>query len=89
MAIGRKTGGRQKGSKNKVSGELKSMILGALNGAGGEAYLLEQAKNNPNAFLSLIGKVLPMTVAGDEDNPLQLHVTAIERRIVDGPNAGD
>lgn len=28
-------------------------------------------------------------VSGDQDNPLQLHVTAIERRITDGSNPHD
>jgi len=32
---------------------------------------LTQAQSNPNAFLTLVGKVLPMTVAGDKNNPLE------------------
>lgn len=51
--------GRPKGSKNKVTKAVKDMILGALDDAGGQAYLLLQAQTNPNAFLSLLGKVLP------------------------------
>lgn len=62
--------GRPKGSVNKVTGELKAMILGALDDAGGQAYLLRQAQENPTAFMTLVGKVLPMTVAGDADNPV-------------------
>jgi hypothetical protein len=54
--------GRSKGVPNKVTGELKDMILKALDGAGGVEYLQRQATENPNAFLSLVGKVLPMTV---------------------------
>ena len=58
--------GRKKGTPNKVTGELKSMILEALANAGGVTYLQKQADANPNAFLSLVGKVLPMTIgAGD------------------------
>ena len=33
------------------------MILGALDDAGGQAYLMRQAEENPTAFLTLIGKV--------------------------------
>lgn len=51
--------GRPKGVPNKTTKALKEMILGALDDAGGQAYLLEQARENPNAFLSLVGKVLP------------------------------
>ncbi len=63
--------GRKKGSPNKIPAELKEMILGALDDNGGQAYLSNQAKENPQAFLTLIGKVLPMTVQGDQDNPLK------------------
>jgi hypothetical protein len=58
--------GRPKGVPNKTTRELKDMILGALEGAGGMAYLQERA-NDPktaSAFLTLVGKVLPMTVQG-------------------------
>jgi hypothetical protein len=81
MALGRKTGGRQPGSTNKVSGDLKHMILGALAGAGGEAYLQRQADENPGAFLSLIGKVLPMQVTGGEGGPVRIEVvTGVPRQ---------
>lgn len=75
-----KTGGRRKGSPNKLTKALKEMILEALEGAhedGPVAYLKVQAQTNPNAFLTLVGKVLPMTVAGDKDAPLET-VTRIE-----------
>ena len=56
--------GRPKGAKNKTTKALKEMILGALDDAGGQSYLQGQAKTNPNAFLALVGKVLPTTLAG-------------------------
>lgn len=63
MARGKKTGGgSRKGSPNKATAELKDMILQALAGAGGTAYLQEQATKNPAAFMTLIGKVLPLQV---------------------------
>jgi hypothetical protein len=57
-------GGSRKGVPNKTTAALKDMILGALNNKGGVTYLEKQADQNPTAFLSLIGKVLPMTIAG-------------------------
>ena len=68
MAKGYKTGGRQKGSQNKVNKELKQMILDALDEKGGTAYLARQADENPTAFIALIGRVLPMTVQGPGDD---------------------
>jgi hypothetical protein len=64
---GQKSGpGRPKGATNKVTRELKEMILAALDNAGGIEYL-ERKANDPrtaSAFLTLVGKVLPMTVQG-------------------------
>jgi hypothetical protein len=72
--IGPNTGnagkGRPKGAPNKVTKALKEMILGALDDAGGQAYLVKQAEHNPAAFLTLIGKVLPMQVEGKVDGTL-------------------
>lgn len=75
-----KTGGRKKGTTNKLTADVKAMILEALDKAGGVSYLLTQAQSNPNAFLTLVGKVLPMQLASDPDNPLTFQV--VERRIV-------
>lgn len=44
---------------NAVTKELREMILGALDAAGGEKYLQQQALENPPAFLQLVGKTLP------------------------------
>ena len=71
--------GRPKGSGNAKTAELKEMILGALHASGGQDYLQERA-NDPKtqgAFLALIGKVLPMTIAGDPNAPVY-SVTRIE-----------
>ena len=74
--------GRPKGAKNKNTKELKDMILKALDQSGGVDYLVERA-NDPktaSALLTLIGKVLPLQVAGDPENPIGF--TVIERVIV-------
>ena len=71
--------GRPKGATNRITRELKEMILGALDSAGGEAYLAEQAEKNPGAFMTLIGKVLPMQVKATVDGSL---IVAIERKII-------
>lgn len=79
-----KTGGRQKGTPNKLNAALKEMILQAAEAAhpeGTVGYLKLQAMDNPSAFLSLLGKVLPMTVLGAGDNGEHI-VATVERRIV-------
>lgn len=51
--------GRKAGVPNRIGSEVKNMILGALETAGGEAYLVEQARLNPVAFMTLLSKVIP------------------------------
>lgn len=62
--------GRKPGIPNKINTQLKEMILGALDGIGGQDYLMRQAEENPSAFMTLLGKVLPTTLSGDKENPL-------------------
>lgn len=54
--------GRPKGAVNKSTKVVKEMILEALDKAGGTNYLLTQAVDNPTAFMTLVGKVLPLDV---------------------------
>lgn len=72
MAAGHKTGGRAKGTPNKITADLKRAILEAAEAAGGEGgtagYLTRQADENPAAFMTLLGKVLPTTLNGPGEN---------------------
>ena len=51
--------GRPKGTPNKATTAVKDMVIKALDKAGGVDYLVEQARENPTAFMSLVGKVIP------------------------------
>ena len=64
------SGGRKKGSLNKENKAIREMIIEALDELGGVDYLVTQAKDNPNAFMSLLAKVLPTQITGDPENPL-------------------
>ncbi len=68
--------GRPKGAKNKMTRALKDMILDALDKAGGEQYLFEQSVKNPVAFMTLLGKVLPMQVSGEDSGPVTVEVVS-------------
>jgi hypothetical protein len=78
--------GRVKGVPNKTTALLKDAILKAAEGAGGKegliGYLQQQAKKNPGPFMALLGKVLPMQVTGDPENPIApdhtVHVVFVE-----------
>lgn len=74
--------GRPKGSQNRTTAALKDAILlaGAAvgadkEGAGGlQGYLETVAKEDQKAFCGLLGKVLPMTLAGDPENPIRARI---------------
>lgn len=74
--------GRPKGAPNKVTTELKEMILGALSEAGGLHYLTEQAKTNPGPFLTLVGKVLPYQVTGEGGGPVKVEASWLQGRSI-------
>jgi len=67
--------GRPKGSLDKGNAILREMIVEALDGVGGVQYLQQKAESHPQAFLSLLGKVLPMQVTGEGGGEIKLAVT--------------
>lgn len=70
---GEKKPNQGKRGPNKENKALREMILQALTDqpGGGVEYLKIQAVENPGPFMSLLGKVLPTTLAGDPDAPLR------------------
>lgn len=75
-----KSGGRVKGTPNKLTAQVKEMILKALDEAGGVEYLVEQARLSPSAFLALVGKVLPLQVNADVSaaSVTRIEIVAVE-----------
>lgn len=67
--------GRPKGSLDKGNATIRQMIVQALDGVGGIEYLQETAKSHPAAFLSLVGKVMPVEIANPEGQEFKTGVT--------------
>lgn len=61
--------GRPKGVQNKLTRTVKEAIEAAFNGVGGHEYLMRQAEENPQAFLTLLGKIIPAQVQQEISNP--------------------
>jgi hypothetical protein len=60
--------------KNTFALHLVSILIAASRAGGQEGligYLQTQAMLNPSPFLGLLGKVLPLQIAGDPDNPIK------------------
>lgn len=75
MAKGQKTGGRRKGTPNKVTAQVKEAIEAAFTRAGGVEYLVGVAKEQPQVFCTLLGRVLPLQVTGDPEHPVEMRVS--------------
>ena len=84
MAIGRKTGGRKKGSVNKTTAAAKDAIAIAAEELGGAerlvAWAKEDAQNERLFWGTIYPKLLPLQVTGDAKNPVAF--TRVTREIV-------
>lgn len=66
-------GGSRKGKPNKITKDLRESILAAANAAhdqGIVGYLTQQARDNPNGFMSLLGKTVPKELTGKDGKDL-------------------
>ena len=75
--------GRPRGSVNRTTKMLRECILEAARLSGGgrdgmTAYLRRQADENPVAFMSLLGRVLPSTLAASSDDGSPLVVEIVK-----------
>lgn len=71
----RKVGGRQKGTRNKVT-VLIEALRNALNDSGGEAWLRKLAKVDRRTFAMLLARTIPQetTLKGSAKQPLVIQV---------------
>jgi hypothetical protein len=60
MAKGKKTGGRVKGSKNKVQATVKDNIIAVFHRIGGIEAMTAWAENNQTEYFRLYGRLLPI-----------------------------
>jgi hypothetical protein len=89
MALGVRSGGRQKGTPNKTTAIVKDCILQAAELAGNDlssdqsglvGYLRKQAIANPVAFMSLLGRILPTQIEGGENAVQHIFTTIYEQK---------
>jgi hypothetical protein len=68
-----KTGGRKKGTPNQTTKTLREAIEASFDKVGGAEYLAKMAIEQPSAYMTLLGKILPahMNVAL-KDNTFKL-----------------
>lgn len=63
MATGHKTGGRKKGTPNKLSISVKENVIAVFHEIGGIETMTDWARGNPTQFYALYCKLLPTEAA--------------------------
>lgn len=66
--------GRPRGSRNKISVDLKAAIDNAFVTLGGEDYLVTLGKENPSVFAKLLGARLPKEIGGPNGGAIPVRV---------------
>lgn len=91
MALGRKTGGRKKGSRNKVTLAAKEAIARAADELGGVDRLVAWAKEDPSNERVFWGtvypKLLPLQVDGPGQNGAHTVELVVRRIGVEPPSS--
>ena len=63
---------RKKGDVNKITKDMKEILHLAFERAGGVDYLVKQSKEEPKAFMALLGRIVPAQVSLDISVSLDL-----------------
>lgn len=71
MAVGKKTGGRVKGTPNKTTASAREAFQHAFNGIGGAQALTNWARENQTEFYKLFGRLIPVEHSGEGGGPVQ------------------
>jgi hypothetical protein len=72
MAYGHKTGGRQRGTPNKVTTAFKDAVRTVYKDIGGNAAFAQWAQDNPTDFYRIAARLIPTEIAAREGATLQV-----------------
>lgn len=78
--------GRQKGSQNKFTADMKQVFLNVFDRLGGEDWLWEFANNDPKTFVMILAKLLPNNLNLGDANGEPITITI---RGYDGNKSAD
>ena len=81
MAHGVKTGGRAKGTPNKITTVFKDAVRTVYEDSGGHAAFAEWAKGNPSEFYRICSKLIPTEAAPavDSNQPIVVNIGQVEK----------
>ena len=67
-----KTGGRQPGTPNRLTGAFKEAVRIVYNGLGGHEAFLEWARENRTEYYRIASRLIPNEMRQDEDRTIQV-----------------
>jgi hypothetical protein len=77
-----RTGGRQKGTPNKITTAFKEAVRIVYEDIGGHKAFAEWARENPTEFYKIAARLIPTEIATRSDDTL----TVVIRRLGDSPD---
>jgi len=86
---GTKTGGRKRGTPNKLTGDAREAIRLAAEGAGGVPALTQWAKRNPDKFWPLYARLIPSgAVSVNPTLPSAIRIELVSQQLTLGESLG-
>lgn len=77
MALGAKTGGRKKGTPNKMTASAKAAFSHAFTKIGGANALAKWAKENPGPFYTLYARLIPVDATVTHDGGINVTIEGL------------
>jgi len=59
------------------------MVRGALDALGGQEYLKEQGRVNPQAFMTLVGKIIPSELAATVKGDVNISIVEFKKEMLE------
>lgn len=67
-----KTGGRQRGTPNQLTGAFRAAVLHVYKGLGGHAAFLAWARENPTEYYRIAARLIPVELRSEEDRTINV-----------------
>jgi hypothetical protein len=68
----KKTGGRQAGTPNQLTGAFREAVLHVYKGLGGHAAFLAWARENPTEYYRIAARLIPVELRQEVDNTIRV-----------------
>ena len=81
MATGFKTGGRQRGTPNKITRAFRESVQIAYDAIGGDEAFASWARENPTEFFKICARLIPTELTGSENGGVTVIIARNDRAL--------